>query len=155
MATIPEDHVEREYHASTDKSERSLASLLKELRDETTMLMREELELAKTEISEKVNRLSRNVAYLATGGLVAFAGLIVLLLAASAGLRTGLIAMDLISPLTADWLAPLIVAAVVIVIGYVLLQKAINTLKEETVVPERTVKTVQDDKNWIKEKVSR
>jgi uncharacterized membrane protein len=154
MATVHDDHVERDYRASTDRNERSLASLLKELRDETTMLMREELELAKTEISEKLSRVSRNVAYLATGSMVAFAGLIVLLIAASAGLRVGLIAMDL-DPLTADWLAPLIVAAVVMVIGYVLLHKAINTLKEESMVPERTVKTVQDDKNWIQEKVSR
>jgi hypothetical protein len=154
MATIPEEHVQRDHRVEPERSERSLASLLKELRDETTMLMREELTLAKTEISEKVNRVGRNVAYLATGGLVAFAGLIVLLLAAAAGLRTGLIAFDL-DPATANWLAPLIVALVVIVIGYAMLHKAISTLKDESAVPERTAKTVQDDKNWIKEKVSR
>ncbi len=154
MATIPDEHAQRDHRAETDRSDRSLASLLKELRDEGTTLIREELTLAKTEISDKVSRVGRNVAYLATGGLVAFAGLIVLLLAAVAGLRVGLIALDL-DPSTANWLAPLIVGVVVIAIGYAMLQKAISTLKEEPAMPERTAKTVQDDKNWIKEKVSR
>jgi hypothetical protein len=154
MATIPEDHAQRDHRIDNDRSDRSLGSLLKELRDETTTLMREELTLAKTEMSEKINRVSRNVAYLAGGGLVAFAGLIVLLLAMSAGLRNALIAWEVSAP-TALWLAPLIVSLVVIAIGYALLQKAISTLKNESAIPERTVKTVQDDKNWIKEKVSR
>lgn len=154
MATIPEESVQHDQRAESDRGERSLASLLKELRDETTTLMREEVALAKTETSEKINRVSRNVGYLAGGGSVAFAGVMMLLLAAAAGLYVGLLAMDL-AVSTALWLAPLIVALVVIAIGYAMLQKAINTLKHESAIPERTAKTVQDDKNWIKEKVSR
>ena len=48
----------------------------------------------------------------------------------------------------------LIVGGIVVAIGYGMLQKAISTLSNESAMPERTVKTVQDDKNWIKEKVS-
>lgn len=153
METLPDQQV-RHDRAETDRGDRSLASLLKELRDETTLLMREEVTLAKLEISEKVNRVARNIGYLVGGSLVAFAGIIVLLLAGAAGLYTALLAWD-VDPSTARWLAPLIVSAVVIVIGYAMLQKAISTLKNESAVPERTAKTVQDDKNWVKEKVSR
>lgn len=152
MATIPEQR----QHAAVDsngRGERSLASLLKELRDETTTLLREEVTLAKTEMSEKVSRISRNAGYLAGGGLVAFAGLLILLMAASAGLHVGMLAMDVDSAISL-WLSPLIVAVVTIVIGYTMLQKAINTLKHESAVPERTVRTVRDDTNWIKEKVA-
>lgn len=137
-----------------DRPERSIADLIKELRDETTMLVREEVTLAKTEMSEKVNRVTRNAGYLVGGSLVAFAGLIVLLMAGSAGLYVGLVAAGL-THYTAGWLAPLIVGGVVVAIGYAFLQKAISTLKHESVVPERTAKTIQDDKNWMKQKVAR
>jgi uncharacterized membrane protein len=154
MATVPEQHAQRDQRVEPERNERSLASLLKELRDEATTLMREELTLAKTEISDKISRVGRNVGYVAGGGLVAFAGLIVLLLAIAAGIYVGLLAMDVAASI-AIWLAPLIVGVVVIAIGYAMLQKAIHTLQEEPVMPQRTVKTVQDDTNWIKEKVSR
>jgi hypothetical protein len=137
-----------------DRPERSIVDLFKELRDETTLLVREEVTLAKTEMSEKVNRVARNTGYLAGGSLVAFAGAIVLLMAAAAGLYAGLVAMD-VSHYVAGWLAPLIVGAVALAIGYAFLQKAITTLKNESVVPERTAKTIQDDTNWMKQKVSR
>ncbi len=154
MATIPEQPAYHDRRAESDRGERSLASLLKELRDETTTLMRDEVTLAKTEMSEKVSRVSRNVGYLAGGGLVAFAGGMLLLLAASAGLYVGLQALDVDSAI-ALWLAPLIVGGIVVAIGYGMLQKAISTLSNESAIPERTAKTVQDDTNWIKEKVSR
>jgi hypothetical protein len=154
MATVPEQHVQRDPGVEPERNERSLASLLKELRDEATTLMREELTLAKTEISDKISRVGSNVGYLAGGAMVAFAGLIVLLLAIAAGLYIGLLAMG-VAVAIAMWLAPLIVGVIVIAIGYAMLQKAINTLQNEPAMPQRTVKTVQDDKNWIKEKVSR
>lgn len=136
------------------REERSLTVLVKELRDETITLMRQEVALAKTEMSEKAARVGRNVGYLGAGALVAYAGLIFLLLAATAGIYLGLVAAD-VSEATAWWLAPLIVGAVVLVIGYSLIQKAISTLKRETVVPERTAESLQRDKNWMKGKVTR
>lgn len=132
--------------------ERSLTMLIKELRDETITLMRQEVALAKTEMSEKGARVGRNVASLCAGGLVAYAGLIFLLLAATAGIYLGLIAADLAGA-TALWVAPLIVGAVVLVIGYSLIQKGINTLKRERIVPERTADSLQRDKEWMKGKV--
>ena len=45
-----------------------IVDLLKILRDDTTTLVRDEISLAKTEISEKIASTSRNVGYLAAGG---------------------------------------------------------------------------------------
>ena len=53
--------------------ESSIVYLLKKLRDDTTTLVRDEISLAKTEISEKIASTSRNVGYLAAGALVAYA----------------------------------------------------------------------------------
>ncbi|HEX8313176.1 MAG TPA: phage holin family protein, partial [Chthoniobacteraceae bacterium] len=60
-----------------------IGDLLKELRDETTTLFREEVTLVKKEMSEKLSQTTRNVGYLATGSLIAFAALIMLLFAGS------------------------------------------------------------------------
>ncbi len=135
-----------------DGEHRSLVDLLKELRDESMLLFRQEVDLAKTEMSEKASRAGRNVGYLAAGGVVAAMGALILLLGIVVGLYVGLTAAGL-SHATAGWLAPLIVGGGVAGIGYGLIQKAITTLKNESLVPERSKASLVADKNWIKEKV--
>ena len=132
---------------------RSIGSLLRDLRDETTLLLRQEVALAKTEMSEKASRYGRNAGYLAVGGVVAFAGVLFLLLALTVGLYALLVAMDL-SHYVAGWLAPLIVGAVVTAIGYSLVQKAITAFKHETPVPERTKESLEENTRWLQHKVS-
>ena len=58
----------------------SVPSLLRELRDETTTLLRQEVALAKTEMKENLSRFGSNVAHIAIGGFIAYAGAIVLLI---------------------------------------------------------------------------
>ena len=132
---------------------RSVGSLLRDLRDETTLLLRQEVALAKTELSEKAARYGRNAGYLAVGGVVAFAGVLFLLLALTVGLYAVLVALD-VSHYVAGWLAPLIVGAAVTAIGYSLVQKAINAFKHESPVPERTKESLQENKQWLQHKVS-
>jgi len=144
-----EHHVENRLEADG----RSITGLLRDLRDETTVLLRQEVALAKTEISEKAARAGRNVAYLATGGLVAYAGVLFLLLAATAGLLVALEAMGLDRSVTL-WLAPLIVGGIVALVGYGLVQKGITTLKHESLVPEKTRESVQENKQWLQDKMS-
>lgn len=142
------------YHPSNpDQREESLGQLLKDLRDETTLLIRQEVALAKTEVSEKVSTASRNLGFLVTGGLVAYAGAVVLILSLAALVYWGLIAAEL-EPVLAAFLALLIVGGIVTAIGGALIAKAIGTLKDMTVVPERTVDSLKNDKDWIKDKVT-
>jgi xanthine/uracil permease len=132
----------------------SIPDLLKDLRDEGTTLFRQEILLAKQEMSEKMGRVGRNLGFLAAGGLAAYAGVVVVLLALSALLYVGLVEMGL-SHMMSGWLAPLIVGAIVALIGFAMMKKAQNTLSEETAVPERTRQSLQEDKDWIQQKVSR
>jgi uncharacterized small protein (DUF1192 family) len=132
---------------------RSLMELIKELRDETITLLRQEVALAKTETSEKASVAGRNAASLAIGGLVAYAGLMFLLLAATVGLYVGLVEAGLTNA-TSGWTAPLIVGGVVTVIGWVMVQKALHTFRNESFDLERTKASINADKDWIKEKVS-
>jgi hypothetical protein len=81
-----ESQTRTEFRASEPRAAsrdgRSMVELLKELRDETVTLMRQEVALAKVELSEKAVRYGRNIAYLAIGGLILYAGLLFLLAAA-------------------------------------------------------------------------
>ena len=59
----------------------SIPNLVRELRDETTPLLRQEVALAKSEMKENVSRMGGHAAQIAIGGFVAYAGIIVLLIA--------------------------------------------------------------------------
>lgn len=122
------------------RDETSIAGLIRQLRDETTQLLRQEVTLVKTEMSEKGTRIGRNTACLAAGGLVAYAGAL-LLLAALSVLIAWLLTLADVNPWIAGWVGPLIVGVIVAVIGYSLVQKAIATLKNESPVPEKSIES--------------
>ena len=128
--------------------ERSIGSLFKELRDEMTTLLRQEVALAKTEMGEKLSKASRNAVYIAVGGAICFAGLLFLLVGVSALAYIGLVYAGL-SHYLAGWLAPVITGAVVAIIGYAMLQKGISTLKRMSLAPEKTIDSLKEDKQWL------
>ena len=134
------------------RDERSIGQLLKELTSETTNLLKQEVNLAKTEMSEKASRVGANLGSVAVGGAVAFLGAIALLLAVIYGL--GAILNNFLSPETASWLAPLIVGAILAAVGYSLIKKALETLKRESITPQRTTQSLQENKEWLKQKIS-
>ena len=128
----------------------SIVYLFKKLRDDTATLVRDEISLAKTEISEKIASTSRNVGYLAAGALVAYAALMVILQGLSLLLRALFIAGGM-SEASASLLGFLIIGAVV---GAILILKSLNTLKKEPLTPTKTAETLKQDKEWIQNKVS-
>lgn len=130
------------------REERSIGQLLKELRDETTTLLRQEVDLAKTEMSEKASRLGTNLGSLAVGGGVAFLGALALLAAVVYGLTSLL--NQFMSVGVAIWLAPLIVGLALATVGYSLVQKALATLRQESLTPRKTTQTLQENKEWLK-----
>ena len=131
----------------------SIVYLLKKLRDDTTTLVRDEISLAKTEVSEKIASTSRNVGYLAAGALVAYAALMLILLGISFLLRD-LFILQGMKEANATLLGFLIVGAVVGGIGAILIIKALNTLKRESLTPTKTAETLKEDKEWVQSKVS-
>ena len=131
--------------------ERSLGDLLRELSMESGDLFRKEVELAKTEISEKAARVGGDVAAIAFGGAIAFAGGLALLLAAIYGLTA---LLDTFLPLgVAVWLAPLIVGAILVSVGYGRIKTAIRDLKDTSLVPRQTTQSLQENKQWLKAKI--
>ncbi|HET7237699.1 MAG TPA: phage holin family protein [Terrimicrobiaceae bacterium] len=133
--------------------ESSFVYLIKKLRDDTTTLVRDEIFLAKTEISEKIASTSRNVGYLAVGSLIAYAALLLILQGLSLMLREQFILRGM-SEANAALLGFLIVGVVVGLSGAILIVKALNTLKTQPVTPTKTAETLREDKEWVQNKVS-
>lgn len=126
--------------------------LVKELRDESLMLVRQELTLARKEMMEKVSEISQSGISIGTGGAILFAGSLFLLASASAALYLGLLALGA----TAGWalvLSPLIVGGVAAGSGYGLLKAGKEKLKVIHLVPERTIRTLKEDKEWAARRV--
>src|SRR5437870_5572019 len=86
------------YEENRPPADRSLGELFSELTSEIATLVRQEADLAKTEMSQKAARVGKDVGFLAAGGAVAYAGLLaliagVILLLAQFGLAAWLAAM--------------------------------------------------------------
>ncbi len=125
--------------------DRSLGELFSELSQETTTLIRQEVNLAKTEMSQKASRVGKDVGFMAAGGAVAYAGLLAILAGAIA-------LLDLVIPL---WLSALLVGLVVAAIGYFLVRKGLDALKQEDLAPRETIQTLKEDKEWAKDQTDR
>lgn len=126
------------------RDDRSLGELLGELMRETTTLVRQEISLAKTEISQKAADTGKKVGTLAVGGAIAYAGLLVILAA---------VVLLLIQNDMSPWIAALLVGVVVAAIGGFLVMKSISALKEQNLTPDQTIESLKEDKKWIQEQV--
>ena len=123
--------------------DRSLGDLLGELATETSTLIRQEIALAKTEIKQDVRDVGKSAGLMAAGGAVAYAGLIVLLF----GL--GLLLGELFGE-DWTWLGVFLVGLAAAAVGYSMLKKHLGTLKQIDPTPERTIQTLKEDKEWLK-----
>ena len=125
------------------KQERSLGELFSELAAETSTLVRQEVTLAKTELSQKAGKIGRNVAYLAVGGAFAYAALL-------AFMAASIIALANVMPW---WAAALVVGVVVAIVAGVILFAGYYGLKDTDPVPRQTVETLKEDAQWVKEQM--
>jgi uncharacterized membrane protein YqjE len=126
-----------------EKQDRSIGELFSELASETALLVRQEVALAKVELTQKANRVGRNVGYLVLGGAVAYAALLALLAAI-------IIVLANVIPW---WAAALLVAVLVGIIAAVLISKALAALKNTEVTPRQTVETLKEDAQWAKQQM--
>jgi uncharacterized membrane protein YqjE len=127
-----------------DLRDRSLPELLKQLSQETTQLVHQELELAKAELQQKGKQAGAGAGMFGGAGALGLAAL---------GALTAcfILALNAIMP---AWLAALIVAVVYGIIAFVLVKQGQAKLKQATPpVPEQTIETVKEDVEWAKTQV--
>lgn len=126
------------------REDQTIGDLFSELSREMTTLVRQEIDLARIEMTQKASRVGRNVAFLAAGGAVVYAGV----LAIMAAIILGLAALGV-----ALWLSALVVGLIVVGGGYFLVNQALTSLKQEELAPRQTIRSLNEDKEWVKEQL--
>ena len=135
-------------------AEPGIGDLLKSLRDESLHLIRQEVNLAKTEANEKAHFYVSQARDAAIGGAVLAVGGLGLLAAAS--FLVGAL-LDVILPLNAsaaNGLGFLITGLIATLVGYSMYAKSKRRLAEEPLTPDRTLQSLKDDKQWLTNKTA-
>jgi hypothetical protein len=126
----------------SSRQDRSLGELFTDLTRETTTLVRQEVALAKSEISAKASRLGKEVGLLAAGGVVAYVGLLTLVAASI---------LALIQAGMPTWGSALLVGGIVVITGGILIGMGLKAFKQTDAKPHQTPVTLKEDVSWAKD----
>jgi uncharacterized membrane protein YqjE len=130
---------------TNDLKDRPIGELMKQLAQETTTLVRQEIELAKVEVTQKGRRAGVGIGILGAAGVVG-------LLTAGAFTAFLILVLDTFMP---AWLAALIVTIVYAAIAGALYLRGREKVEEVgKPIPEQTVETVKEDVQWAKNQVT-
>ena len=123
--------------------DRSLGELLGDLGTQVTTLVRQEIELARTEVTDRASAAGRDAALVGLGGALVYAGVLGLMAAVVLGLvEAGL----------EPWISALLVGVIVAAVGGALVARGRSGLATTDLKPKRTIETLQDDAEMLKEK---
>lgn len=126
------------------RDERSLGDLFGDLSRQLTTLIRQEIDLARTEMTAKATSAGRDAALIGAGGALAYGGALVLL---------GAVVLILIQLGIDAWLAALIVGLVAVAVGYAVIDRGRSGLRDVDMAPERAIETAKDEAAWAKEQL--
>ena len=129
---------------ATTKDERTLGEMFAELSRETRTLVHQELQLAKTELTEKATRLGKGAGLIVGGGAIAYGGLLAIIAA---------MVLIMITLGVPPWAAALVGGAIAAGIGYLLIRSGLAALKPKELTPRQTIDTLKEDAQWLKAQV--
>ena len=132
--------------ATEREREPSLASLLSGIVGDAQVLVRQEIALARQEVREEIsNAKDAGITLAAAGGVLAVGGLLLVLTLAQA------LAYFLHWPV---WAGYGVVGIVLAIGGYILLSSAQRRMKQINPMPEKTVETLKENVEWIKDRTT-
>ena len=112
-----------------------------DLTRETRSLIHQEIELAKTELSQNASRIVPSLTMIVAGALIAYGGM----LAIVAGIVLGLIAIGLVA-----WAAALVGGLVIAGVGYALVRAGMASFRPQDLKPRQTIETLKEDARWLR-----
>ena len=118
-------------------------SVLSNLRQDLTDMLKTEMDLFKAEMSEKASCMGRQGMFIGIGAIVALLGATLLLVGICGFIAFGLNKAGL-SPLLSFGIAFAAFGTIVAGAGYFILNKGIKTLSKTKIAPEQTVRTVKE-----------
>jgi len=125
--------------------ERPIGEVAKELTSDLSLLVRQEIELAKAEMAQKGRTAAPGLGMFGGAGIVALC---------AAGAITAFLVL-VFSLFLPDWAAALIVGAVLAAIASLLIRQGKERVADAgKPVPEQTIETVKEDVKWAKTRAS-
>ena len=125
--------------------DRPLAEVAKNLTSDVSLLVRQELELAKAEMAQKARTAAPGIGMFGGAGIVALC---------AAGALTGFLVL-VFSIFLPEWAAALIVGAVLAAVAVVLVRQGKERVADAgKPIPEQTIETVKEDVEWTKIRAS-
>jgi hypothetical protein len=129
---------------TTTKDERTLGEMFAELSRETRTLVQQELQLAKTELTEKASKLGKGAGLIVGGGVIAYGGLLAIIAA---------LVLIMIALGVPPWAAALVGGVIAAGVGYLLIRSGLAALKPHGLTPQKTIDTLKEDAQWLKAQV--
>lgn len=129
----------------TPHVERSLGELFSDLSQRTSELVRQEMLLARTEMSAKLAGVGRDAAWAGVGAALGHAALLV---------ATAAVVLLLIELGLQAWLSAAIVAAALGIVAVVLVQGRVAALRRRDVRPVQTIHSLKELSQWAKNELS-
>jgi uncharacterized membrane protein len=130
----------RELREGPEPSDRSVKEIIEALKPQLQELVDKQVELAKTELAPVARQAGTATGLLVVGAVFLLVFLILISL-------TGVYVLNLFLSL---WLSALIVSGVLLLIGGILAGAGANILRRLDPVPHRTIRTFQQNVNWLK-----
>ena len=125
----------------TDTRERPIGEVARDLTRDLSLLVRQELQLAKAEMAQKGRVAVPGL------GMIGGAGVAALM---AAGALTAFVIL-LLSTFLPEWLAALMVGAVLVAAAYVLAVQGKERVADAGApIPEETIENVKEDVEWAK-----
>lgn len=131
---------------------RSLPELIGGLANDISTLFRKEIELVKTEASEKLSQTTNALVLLGGGAVLALGALGVILAAIVTALASFFVDRGM-GATAANSLSAAIVGIVVAIIAWLLISRGLNGLKASNLKLNRTAHSLQRDASVVKERL--
>ena len=128
-----------------DLRKRPMGEVAKDLTSDLSLLVRQEIELAKAEMTQKGRKAAPGLGMFGGAGIVALC---------AAGALTGCLVL-VFSLFLPDWAAARIVGAALAAVAYVLVRQGKERVADAgKPIPEQTIETVKEDVEWAKTRAS-
>ncbi len=124
--------------------QRPLSEIMSKLSSDAADLVKSEVELAKAEVDQKLDRVKDDVVQAAVGGAVVFAGARTLIAAT----------VLLLATMMAAWLSALAVGAVTTGVGALLMKRGQTDLKRMDTTPRTVAKNINRDYQAVRKEIS-
>lgn len=131
---------------------RPLAELLGGLASDISTLFRKEVQLAKTEASEKLSDTMAGAASIAIGGVLVL-GALGIFLAAIVSLLAAFLVNQGMDPTIANAISAFVITAIVGIAGWMSISKGLSALKANNLNMNRTAASLGRDANIVKERL--